>query len=1811
MSSPPSSFRVVLALAVAGVTVSVALAAEHTVPLLPAASDGGPQGFVRVVNYSDVPGEIAIDAFDDTGRWFGPVLLSVGAAATVHFNSEDLQRGNTAKGLSGRTGSGAGDWRLTLSSALDIEVLAYVRTPDGFLTALNSVAPGHGKLHRVAIFNPGSNREQQSLLRLINPGRSEAEVAVTGVDDLGTSPGGAVRVSIPAGASWTIWADELETGAPGLDGTLGDGVGKWRLTIEANRSIMVMSLLVSPTLHITNLSAAPHRGSVVVSPEGVFRDARAEGGEGPEMTRIPAGKFLMGCLDGDVCRSEELPVREVTLARFAVSTNEITFADWEACADGGSCNGYRPDDEGWGKGARPVIHVGWDDAHAYVSWLSRSTGATYRLPSEAEWEYAARAGTRTVYSWGDDTGQGRANCRDDHCADGFPNTAPVGSFRANPWGLHDVHGNVSEWVQDCLDNARSYIRAPSDGSAWEYENCGRRMLRGGSWENSPPYVRVASRRGDASDARRHGLGFRIARTLVHPVGPGVVPLFPLASDRGPQGFVRVINHSDQGGAVRVDVFDDAGQVFRPLTLSLGPGEASHFNSDDLENGNSEKRLSGGVGPGTSAWRLELSSALDIEVLSYFRTPDGFLTAMHDIAPAAGNRHRIAIFNPGSNRDQQSILRLVNPGAQTAQVVIEGVDDSGRSPDGPVRVSLPAGAARNLTAEQLESGGSGLRGALGDGVGKWRLSVEADRSIMAMSLLESPTRHITNLSAAPQRGLAPDVFDARISADVVDSKCVRCHVEGGESGDTRLVFEPSGAPNRRALNRQAFRGFLAEVAGGADLILGKARGVDHGGGAQLRERSGEYADLEWFLTLLDEESSFDRYIADSGLDHDGDGITNHVDPDDDNDGVADTRDAFPSNAAEWADTNGNGQGDNREFLLSGRDPPQRPDPVEIAGEAILGAPLEGGRIDLTALNGFPIAHVETSSDGSFSITLSEALLPDWFLLAASGGQVRRVSDDGQEALEVRNRGTLRAYVGKRHLGPGRLRLGPWTEIAFQEVRLRHPIHGGLPSGLDANEILDGIAATLPDGGNYEYLLQYGSTSATEEINDALQRGIVDPIVAGAASNEVANRVATFLARFEEEGVVGDSRRVRRLETIGATRVLTVFSPDPSQYLAEMRQSFIDETGALVNARISRVNERDSTVRIDINHAGGRGIVLSGGTESLRGARYGRVALRDVLNAVVGLGLNSTGDALSVDIPKEIAEAISGGRLLFEVDGSLPRSDRLAIVRDDPIVEWNFASSTMSTLHDDGVHRLAGTPVRVLSNDDFLVLQFFREADRDKYSGFDGTAARTALYLWIAEEIAAGGLAHLSRQSWVKALVEAYSTYGRVGHTRSGVDYAEGAFASSRVNVNRRGSPADDRIAPGQEYGLDFFFDHTLTWEQIDRLGQTSVLPCPEYSAPDIERAIRDKAFRKGPDGAVADLPCHADIRLDVNQTDRLSYRADMPAPPDDSLFWLMRTCSDAGYDSYGHGTYPNHGKYYCHRVVEERSSRSVGTLTDLEHGFYWVIPEQVVRFGARPNLARAGEVVMGARMSLDLADDRGLFSRDLHYEVDLRGRELYPEFHGSSDGTSLILDARASAVGPQVRAEAVRYVWSYIRMEPGGEVIDAGDRQFHLLVPEVKWQDTASKPIFEVPLAELGVVGEEAEIQIRLEMIAGLMSEPVTKVVFVGVDAWNIAIFESLSQQAEQANTPDLKPVFESGAADLTLTVGTAMIPVQLPAASGGDGELTYSLSPRLPPGLQFSASTRRITGTPSQEGTWQMRYQVTDGDGDTDSESFTVSVTAG
>ena len=236
-----------------------------------------------------------------------------------------------------------------------------------------------------------------------------------------------------------------------------------------------------------------------------------------------------------------------------------------------------------------------------------------------------------------------------------------------------------------------------------------------------------------------------------------VPLFPSAlnaEDR--EGFVRVFNRSDEEGEVRIVAIDDMGMRSDPLTLSIAAGETKHFNSRDLEMGNPSKGLSGNAFPGQGDWRLELASSLDIEVLSYIRhTQDGFLTAMHDIAPSVGNSHRVVIFNPASNIDQVSLLRLINPGALDALVTITGTDDSGQSGEMDVKISVRAGASEWLSAEDLENGGGDLQGdlqgKLGNGSGKWRLTVESDQPLTVMSLLASPSGHLTNLSTAPVGG----------------------------------------------------------------------------------------------------------------------------------------------------------------------------------------------------------------------------------------------------------------------------------------------------------------------------------------------------------------------------------------------------------------------------------------------------------------------------------------------------------------------------------------------------------------------------------------------------------------------------------------------------------------------------------------------------------------------------------------------------------------------------------------------------------------------------------------------------------------------------------------------------------------------------------------------------------------------------------------------------------------------------------------------------------------------------------------------------
>jgi formylglycine-generating enzyme required for sulfatase activity len=230
----------------------------------------------------------------------------------------------------------------------------------------------------------------------------------------------------------------------------------------------------------------------------------------PTMVVVPAGTFRMGSPATERDRSSnEGPQHEVTIAKpFAVSKTEVTFEQWDACVAAGGCNAAR--DSTWGRGGRPAINIGWDDAKRYAAWLSRMTGKAYRLLSEAEWEYAARAGSETRFSFGDD--DSRLGEYAWYFANSNRKTQPVGGKTANAFGLHDMHGNVFEWVEDPWHE--SYDGAPSDGSAWLDNGApNRRVVRGGSWYYDAKNLRSASRSGPPSDLRDGNVGFRVGRTL--------------------------------------------------------------------------------------------------------------------------------------------------------------------------------------------------------------------------------------------------------------------------------------------------------------------------------------------------------------------------------------------------------------------------------------------------------------------------------------------------------------------------------------------------------------------------------------------------------------------------------------------------------------------------------------------------------------------------------------------------------------------------------------------------------------------------------------------------------------------------------------------------------------------------------------------------------------------------------------------------------------------------------------------------------------------------------------------------------------------------------------------------------------------------------------------------------------------------------------------------------------------------------------------------------------------------------------------------
>ncbi|MEM6496140.1 MAG: formylglycine-generating enzyme family protein, partial [Pseudomonadota bacterium] len=268
---------------------------------------------------------------------------------------------------------------------------------------------------------------------------------------------------------------------------------------------------------VTPAAAAP-AATAGKKVKGTFRDCA----QCPEMTVVPAGGFKMGANNPAFEDRNQKPLHEVTFAKpFAVGRFEVTFDQWEACHKARGCARYNPKDEEWGRGKRPVIRVNWLDAITYVEWLKQKTGKRYRLLTEAEWEYAARAGSKTLFSVGDTLTTFQANVDGRRSFNNGPKgvllaqTQPVGSYKPNAFGLYDMHGNVWEWVADCYH--RTYEGAPANGKPRTLpargHRCHRRVLRGGSFNRNARFARSAMRYSQSASIRSRETGFRVARDL--------------------------------------------------------------------------------------------------------------------------------------------------------------------------------------------------------------------------------------------------------------------------------------------------------------------------------------------------------------------------------------------------------------------------------------------------------------------------------------------------------------------------------------------------------------------------------------------------------------------------------------------------------------------------------------------------------------------------------------------------------------------------------------------------------------------------------------------------------------------------------------------------------------------------------------------------------------------------------------------------------------------------------------------------------------------------------------------------------------------------------------------------------------------------------------------------------------------------------------------------------------------------------------------------------------------------------------------------
>jgi len=404
--------------------------------------------------------------------------------------------------------------RLELSTALDRDIRVIPVLVDGMTMPSEEILPVNlrpiTRRHAIEISNTRFSFDVERLLTAIRQTVPELGAKQRQNQDE-TTPTAPHEVSAPRRSSFQPL---LYTGIGVILALVFAGIVLWRGNLQDQDSISNYFEKADPKkveskpANQTSRPVSPTERAPVLSSGTIFRDHLKSGRDGPEMIVISAGSFRMG--DSQRKEKREIPVHSVRIPKaFAIGRYEVTFAEYEQFAI--ATNRQFPPDEGWGRGRRPAIYISWQEAIAYTKWLSAQSGKRYRLPNEAEWEYAARGGKETAYWWGDEWQNGMANCAG--CDSPFDKkTAPVGSFKPNPFGLYDTAGNVWEWVKECWHE--NYSGAPADGSTWiSGGNCSRRVRRGGSYAHPQRSSRSSSRERYYPENHSETIGFRVFQEL--------------------------------------------------------------------------------------------------------------------------------------------------------------------------------------------------------------------------------------------------------------------------------------------------------------------------------------------------------------------------------------------------------------------------------------------------------------------------------------------------------------------------------------------------------------------------------------------------------------------------------------------------------------------------------------------------------------------------------------------------------------------------------------------------------------------------------------------------------------------------------------------------------------------------------------------------------------------------------------------------------------------------------------------------------------------------------------------------------------------------------------------------------------------------------------------------------------------------------------------------------------------------------------------------------------------------------------------------